>query len=253
MIGQQTPEGRLRTTIMYLFARQLAAKNYFLRLDNIIPVSPAIYHEYHRKRVANIENEKKVIAYDETHNAKDISIFSATMLKDGREGRKWGIRIINSSQFLGDHSLELLNSATSVFIMKGGNKLDDKLLEDIWQISPDVILRLQREAVGPTSEGGTLLAIFKTKVGKIVQMLTNTVGPIELWAFSTTLEDVALRNELYKRIGSFNARKVLANEFPSGTAIKQIEKLKVELGASSNDEVFRVMVERLVNKFNESI
>lgn len=253
VIGQQTPEGRLRTTIMYLFARQLAAKNYFLKLDNIIPVSPPLYHSYHRKRVANIEGEKKVIAYDETHNAKGIEIFASTMVKDGREGRKWGIRIINSSQFLSDHSLELLNSATCVFIMKGGNKLDDKLLGDIWQISPDIISRLQREAVGPTSEGGTLLAIFKTKVGTIVQMLTNTVGPIELWAFSTTLEDVALRNELYKRIGSFNARKILASEFPAGSAIKQIEKLKVELGTSSNDSVFNVMVERLVNKFNESI
>lgn len=253
VIGQQTPEGRLRTTIMYLFARQLAAKNYFLRLDNIIPVSPPLYHSYHRKRVANIEGEKKVIAYDETHNAKGIEIFASTMLKDGREGRKWGIRIINSSQFLSDHSEELLNSATCVFIMKGGNKIDDELLKQIWEISPDVILRLQREAVGPTSEGGTLLAIFKTKVGKIVQMLTNTVGPIELWAFSTTLEDVALRNELYKRIGSFNARKILASEFPSGSAIKYIEKLKVELGASSNNSVFNIMVERLVNKFNESM
>ena len=136
--------------------------------------------------------------------------------------------------------------------MKGGNSSDNALLKRLWEISDDVIQRLQREAVGPTSEGGTLLAIFRTKVGKIVQMLTNTVGPIELWAFSTTLEDVALRNELYKKIGSYNARKILASEFPSGSAIKQIEKLKVELGSSSNDSVFSTMVDMLVNKFNES-
>ena len=252
VIGPKTPEGKLKTTIMYLFARQLAAKNYFLKEENIIPVSPEIYHSHHRNRVANIEGEKKVIAYDETHNTEGIEIFASTMIKDGREGRKWGIRIINSSQFLSDHSEKLLDSATCIFVMKGGNSSDNALLKRLWEISDDVIQRLQREAVGPTSEGGTLLAIFRTKVGKIVQMLTNTVGPIELWAFSTTLEDVALRNELYKKIGSYNARKILASEFPSGSAIKQIEKLKVELGSSSNDSVFSTMVDMLVNKFNES-
>lgn len=252
VIGQQTPDGRLRTTIMYLFARQLAAKNYFLKEENIIPVSPEIYHSYHRQRVANIEGEKKVIAYDETHNAKGIEVFSATMLKDGREGRKWGIRIINSSQFLNDHSRELLNSATCIFVMKGGNNSDENLLKELWQISEEVITRLQRQAVGPTSEGGTLLAIFKTKVGQIVQMLTNTVGPIELWAFSTTLEDVALRNALYKKIGSYNARKILATEFPSGSAIKYIEKLKVESGSDSNDSVLNSLIDKLANKFYES-
>lgn len=252
VIGQQTPEGKLRTTIMYLFARQLAAKNYFLKEENIIPVSPAIYHSYHRQRVANIENEKKVIAYDETHNSNGMEIFSSTMIKDGREGRKWGIRIINSSQFLSDHSTKLLDSATCIFVMKGGNNSDNLILKEMWQISDDIIQKLQQQAIGPTSSGGTLLAIFKTKVGQIVQLLTNTVGPIELWAFSTTLEDVALRNGLYKRIGSYNARKILATEFPSGSAIKHIEKLRVELGSANSDSVLNIIIENLVNKFNES-
>ena len=33
------------------------------------------------------------------------------------------------------------------------------------------------------------------------QLLTSTLGPIELWAFSTTAEDARLRNNLYKELG----------------------------------------------------
>ena len=73
---------------------------------------------------------------------------------------------------------------------------------------------------GPREGGGTFLAQFATKTGINTQLLTLTLGPIELWAFSTTAEDANLRNQLYKKIGPNNARKVLARIFPGGTATK---------------------------------
>ena len=48
-------------------------------------------------------------------------------------------------------------------------------------------------------------------------------GPAELWAFSTTVEDVALRERLYGTLGPRLARKVLARRFPGGTARPDIE------------------------------
>ena len=55
------------------------------------------------------------------------------------------------------------------------------------------------------------------------QLLTNTLGPIELWAFSTTAEDAHLRNKLYQRLGPKEGRRLLANLFPSGSVKSLIE------------------------------
>jgi intracellular multiplication protein IcmB len=227
VIGGKTPEGHVRTAIMYMFGRQLAAKNYFLREESVLPVVPSLYHDYHRKRIADVRDEKKTIAYDEFHNTDGQASFVATIVKDGREGREWGIRISAFSQYMSDYPEELLNAATSVYVMRGGNLSDERILKNTFKVSDEAIRRLHREAVGPNAEeGGNFLALFKTKRGMVVQMLNNTVGPIEGWAFNSTLEDVALRTRLYKAIGPYAGRKLLAEQFPLGTAIATISGLE---------------------------
>jgi len=248
VIGSKTPEGKLKTAIMYMFARQMAAKNYFLREASLLPVTPAMYHPYHLKRIADIQDEKKTISYDETHNTDGQRSFIETTIKDGREGRKWGIRVVLSSQYLSDHPPELRSAATSVYIMRGGNSADENILRKEFNISEEAIRRLQREASGPGPDGVNFLALFKTKVGFVVQMLTNTVGPIELWAFSTTLEDVALRTRLYQRIGPYAARQILAAHFPLGTASETIEQMRSQ--SASKDDMS--VVEQLANKLEQA-
>ena len=57
-----------------------------------------------------------------------------------------------------------------------------------------------------------------------VQLLTLTLGPIELWALSTTAEDVIIRNHMYRHLGPSEARRYLAIVFPEGTATKELSK-----------------------------
>ena len=45
-----------------------------------------------------------------------------------------------------------------------------------------------------------------------------------MWAFSTTAEDVRIRNALYDQIGAANTRTLLAKLYPTGSAAKEIEK-----------------------------
>lgn len=253
VIGGKTPEGMLRTAAMYMFARQMAARNYFLREEVVLPVVPQLYRDYHIKRVADVQDEQKTIAYDEVHNTGGQQAFVQTMIKDGREGRKWGIRIVNASQYLEDYPRELLNAATAVYVMRGGNAADEEILRTIYQVSEEAIRRLQLEAVGPGPEGGNFLALFRTKVGFVVQLLTNTVGPIELWAFSTTQEDVALRNRLYKRIGPYEARKLLAEHFPLGSAQEMIEYMRAESSAKEDVSVIERLATKLVDAYTRNI
>jgi intracellular multiplication protein IcmB len=72
-------------------------------------------------------------------------------------------------------------------------------------------------------EGAPIVAIFKLKSQTYVQHFYNQLGPIELWALSTTAEDTALRALLYERLGSSEARRILARRFPAGSAKPEIE------------------------------
>ena len=253
VIGAKTAEGSLRTAIMYMFARQMAAKNYFLRDEMVLPVIPPQYQAYHLKRIGDVQDEQKTIAYDEVHNTKGQEGFVQTLVKDGREGRKWGIRIVCASQYLEDYPDALLNAATAVYVMRGGNTADEEVLRKNFNVSEEAISRLQREAIGPGPDGGNFLALFKTKVGFVVQMLTNTVGPIEMWAFSTTQEDVALRNRLYKKIGPYAARKILAEYFPLGTASQTIEAMRAASTDVEEQSVIEQLAERLTTTWTARI
>lgn len=248
VVGSSTTnEGILRTTLMYMFARHLGAKNYFLDEDELREVMPpsGLYSEYHSQRIADIKDENKTIAYDELHNvgkpprpgvpAKGLTLVMDRMIKDGRENRKWGVSIIGSTQYLDDYPDELLNAATSVYVMRGGNAADERILRSQWNVSEECIRRLNREATGPGPQGGNYLALFKTKVGTIVQMLTNTPGPVELWAFSTTPDDMSLRRRLFKAIGPAAARKLLAARFKTGSATALLDAMRVEASADAED------------------
>ncbi|VFU17613.1 protein of unknown function (plasmid) [Methylocella tundrae] len=61
---------------------------------------------------------------------------------------------------------------------------------------------------------------------KYEQLLVNTLGPIELWALSTTPGDTALRNRLYDKVGFSEALRRLSKVFPTGSALKEIERRK---------------------------
>lgn len=252
VIGDKTPAGCLRTALMFMFARQLAAKNYFLREQDVLPVVPALYKDYHRARVADVGDEQKTIAYDELHNAGGYKPFMETLEKDGREGRKWGIRIVCCSQYLSDFPDGLRGAATAIYVMRGGNKADEEILQRVFAVSNEAIRRLGLEANGPGPEGGNFLAIFRTKLGTVVQMLTNTVGPIEMWAFSTTQEDVALRSRLYERIGAYAARRLLADEYPTGSALAVIEKLREQAIESDDVSVVEKLFQMLIGKYEST-
>ena len=68
------------------------------------------------------------------------------------------------------------------------------------------------------------------------QMLVNSLGPVELWAFSTSPQDVALRSRLYQRVGPAEARRRLARVFPQGSAKGEIDRRKEDRQRGGEDE-----------------
>ncbi len=77
------------------------------------------------------------------------------------------------------------------------------------------------------------------------------MGPIELWAFSTSVEDVLIRNKLYARLGASQARRLLAANFPGGSARSEIRRRVVELsekGVDPDKASVTAVIEKIVDE-----
>lgn len=211
-----------QTAIMYMLARYVLARHYYLNEENVKDMTPE-YREYHQARVAEIREDHKCIVYDEFHRTSKSEAVRNQVLVDMREGRKWRVQISLISQSVEDFDPTMVEFATAIYIMDAGPEQAIQKTASIFGLSETAQVALRTRVHGPQEGGATFLAQYATKYGINTQLLTLTLGPIELWAFSTTAEDTKIRDQLYKRIGSGEARRVLAALFPSGTAGKLVE------------------------------
>lgn len=211
-----------QTGVMYMLARYALARHYYLTEDGITDV-PETYRDFHRQRVSEIREDAKRIVYDEFHRTSKARAVRDQVILDMREGRKWNVQIALISQSLDDFDSVMVEFGTSIFIMDAGPEQAINRSTQIFGLSNTARMALKTRVHGPREGGATFLAQFSTKNGMNTQLLTNTLGPIELWAFSTTSEDARLRNKLYVKLGPKEARRVLANLFPSGSVKSLIE------------------------------
>lgn len=212
-----------QTSVMYMLARYILAHNYYLTDDNVSDMRQE-YQSYHKERVSELREDPKRIVYDEFHRTSKSRAVREQVIVDMREGRKWKVQIALISQSVDDFDPVMVEFATAIYIMDAGPAQAIEKTAKIFGLSDTAKVALRTRVHGPSSDGATFLAQFATKGGMNTQLLTCTLGPIELWAFSTTPEDANVRNQLYKRIGSSEARRVLSNVFPNGTVTKVVEK-----------------------------
>jgi len=212
-----------RTSVMYMLARYVLARHYYLTEESVANVLEQ-YHPYHLERIREIREDPKRIVYDEFHRTSRSAAVREQVIIDMREGRKWNVQISLLSQSLDDFDSVMIEFATSVFIMDAGPAQTVDKATKIFGLSETAKTALRTRVHGPRHGGATFLAQFATKEGINVQLLTPTLGPIELWAFSTTAEDATLRNHLYRHLGPAEARRFLALLFPNGSATKVLHE-----------------------------
>ncbi len=220
-----------QTAVMYMLARYVLARHYFLVEDNVADM-PEAYRRYHEHRILEIREDPKRIVFDEFHRTAKAQAVREQVIQDMREGRKWKVQVALLSQSLEDFDRIMVEFATSIFIMDAGPEQSVRQTAQVFGLSPTAEMALKNRVHGPREGGATFLAQFATKYGKNTQLLTATLGPVELWALNTSAEDVFIRNELYKKLGSRRARVLLARTYSSGSAIKALE----ERYASFRDE-----------------
>jgi intracellular multiplication protein IcmB len=97
----------------------------------------------------------------------------------------------------------------------------------------------------PGPAGSNLVALFRTGAGLSQLVLSMTIGGQPLWAFSTTSEDVSIRNNLYRRMEPSEALRRLAARFPGGSAKAEVERRRrlVADESAPEDEITNVITE----------
>jgi len=227
----QSEEGKRRFGVMMLFARRLGARDYFLRMDDLKGICPPEAMAYHTRRLEGVQEQIKFLMYDEVHNMRGVPAAQARIEKDAREGRKYFVVGMLSSQELEDFPKELVNQCTNFFIMGCANADESKKIAERFDLTESERLTILRSLVRP----GRFFCIFKTKRGVLSQLLFTRPGPIELWAFSTSPSDTPLRDALYSAMGPRNTLMFLAKHFPSGSASAEIDRVRHRMGSDDAD------------------
>jgi intracellular multiplication protein IcmB len=241
-----------QTAIMYMLARNAMVRSWWLGPDMLRSV-PEKYRAYHEARIRDIRETPKRICFDEFHRTSKTNAVRSQVIRDVREGRKWGVQIVLASQLLDDFSKDMVDLATGVWIC--GTAVSDRAISDTAQrfgLSDTAKWVMRYRLTGPRPSGAPVLLLLSTNEGRYEQHLVNTLGPIELWALSTSVEDVMLRSQLYTALTAPTARQVLAKYFPGGSARQEVrrrvvlrtEKGDVESGTTS--AVIQEMAQELI-------
>ena len=243
-----------QTSTMYMLARHVLVRSWWMDNDSLKSV-PEKYRPYHEARLQDIAETPKRLCYDEFHRTSSSSSVRGQILRDVREGRKRGVQIVLASQLLDDFDDDMIDIATGVWIL--GAAISDKAVEDIqnrFGLSQTARNVLRYKLTGPKSSGAPALFILATKEGKYEQHLINTLGPIEIWALTTSAEDVAIRSRLYDRIGAGLARQVLATHFPGGSARTEIKRRVIMRSEQGGDKsaAISAVISDIVDELVES-
>ncbi len=243
-----------QTSIMYMLARHALVRAWWMSADTLQNV-PEKYRQYHALRLQDIGETPKRLNFDEFHRTSNSNSVRSQVIRDVREGRKRGVQIVLTSQLIDDFDKDMVDLATGVWVL--GTAISDKAVQavvDRFGLSNTARHVMRFKLTGPKSIGAPALVVIGSTSGRYEQHIYNTLGPIELWAFSTSSEDVAIRNRLYSVLGASRARQMLAAEFPGGSARNEIRRRVLsnsEEGGDSRKAMISAVIEEIVEELVE--
>lgn len=230
-IARVAPEGpgesQRQTELMFLLGFQIMARNFFLDPDEANNV-PAHVRPHHERRFREFRESFKRIGCDEFQRTAGAPLIQRQFEEAARRGAKLNVKIGLASQKLADFGTYLIQHSTGRFILGAANPDEAKEIAETFRLTTAGHQILETGLTGPRQDGAGSPLILQILVnGEWYELhVLNLMGPIELWALSTTPEDTALRRRIYDALGTTEARRRLAQVFPRGTALTEIERRK---------------------------
>ncbi len=247
-----------QTAIMYMLARHVLVRAWWMGPEMLSAI-PEKFRHWHEMRLQDIMETPKRLCYDEFHRTNKSKSVRNQVIRDVREGRKRGVQIALTSQLLDDFDDSMIDLATGIWVL--GTAISDQAVDNIvdrFGLSTTAKNVIRHKLTGPKAGGAPVLFVLGTTDGRYEQHLYNTLGPIELWALSTSSEDVAIRTRLYDKLGAGRARQMLAANFPGGSARGEIKRRIISLAekgetkSAAQSAVIDKIVEELVEASNEA-
>ena len=263
LAGKDTSRaGVKKTNLLYMVSRQSFIQKIGYSLEDLPSIEPK-YRSYFERIISQLIDEEKILMMDEYHktkmasNSKASSPLQDQIMTDAREARKWKMDITLGSQKISDFG-NILSIATTVFILDAGSPEERRDYTNLVGLNDTALEALNRFVHGPSAIGTTYIGMTETKRGRFVQLYTSTLGPMRLWALSTTSEDRKMRNLFYARINDQReARKALAYYFPKGGCKDVIEREKrlvftdgTFVDEKAEEGIIETIADRLISDWN---
>lgn len=243
-----------QTSIMYMLARHALVRSWWMSNESLQYV-PEKFRPYHVMKLQDVAETPKRLNFDEFHRTSKSASVRAQIIRDVREGRKRGVQIVLTSQLIDDFDKDMVDLATGIWVL--GTAISDKAVQNVvdrFGLSNTAKHVMRYKLTGPKAIGAPALIVIGSTSGRYEQHIYNTLGPIELWAFSTSSEDVSIRNRLYSLLGAARARQMLASKFPGGSARNEIRRRVLsnsEKGGDSRQAMISAVIEGLVQEMVE--
>ena len=224
--GGQTADRQ--SAVMYMLARHILGSRFFLMPADVQQMPPK-YQAYHSERIEAIREDPKRLCYDEAHRVTQNTSVADQLLADmstmARESRKWNLSLGLYTQSIDDIPDIICELATTVVLLGCGTDTGaDNLVK---RFGLNAACKHALTHLGkPGPAGANFVGVFRTGSGLAQLALTMTIGGQALWAFSTTTEDVTIRNTLYRHLSPTEALRRLALRFPGGSAKAEVERRK---------------------------
>lgn len=220
VLGGSSSSGREFAGMMYLYARHLGARNFFLDVDEMATLVRPAYKDYQMRRVREIQQTPKVLTYEEWHNVNSVQGLVNLNEKETRETRKFKVYLNFVTQYVTDLPKAILDGMTTVMVTGQQSEKQNVYAQDALGLT-NTDLDILRNGLDRV---GRIWSWFRLRDGMVTAVFDNEVGPIETWCYTTDDTDAPLRNELELLIGEREALQCLAREFPKGSAASYIEQ-----------------------------
>jgi len=249
-----SPQGNKKVGVMYMLATNITTKSFFTHPD-ILKEIPEHFHKFHIKRIEDDADIAKKICMDEFHRTEHCPEVRTQAVQYVREGRKFNIHVALLSQLIDDFDDAMIELVNNVYILSKGNAEDTiEKIKKKFKPSEDGIRALKKYCKGPGPEGSAMLYLGNVKSGDNIEMVIRlTLGPLELWAYTTTQDDVRLRTRLADEVGLNNTLRILSTEFPGGGAKNYINSKRIEMEVGDDSNVLDIIKNELIMKYRNII
>ncbi|MHB1266023.1 MAG: hypothetical protein ACYCY2_00300 [Acidithiobacillus ferriphilus] len=228
-VTQGQDESSIRqATAMYLLARFKTSQSFIFSKDDVDGAKNHLlpeYARYHTDRAAQIKRDVKIAVWDELHRTGGLPQISDQIERDGREGRKNGLRILLGSQSFRDIPDTIQDILGAAYVMG----LDGKEIETIVErtgIDPILAAKAVDHCIGPGDKGSGALVYWKREDRRYTSLAYVIAGPVELWALTTHPESRAVKVMILREVPYSATLNLLAARYPSGTIKGELARRK---------------------------